>query len=159
MKGSARAAGGSFPPERDDTQALGIVVEAPVILHQKVERFLAGVAERRVAQVMGKGDRLRQILVQAEGPGDGPANRGDLDRVGQAGTVMVSGPVEEDLGLAIKAAKGSAVDNAISVALVAGAEGVFLFGATAPRRLRGPLCVWGKKRFAGIGRHGKNEEL
>jgi hypothetical protein len=70
---------------------------------------------------------------------------------------MVPGAVEEDLSLSIKAAKGSAVDNAIPVALVTGSEGMFLFRTTAAGRLRGPLCVGCQKRFAGIGRHGKND--
>ena len=50
---------------RDDAQRLRIVVEAAVALHQRIELALAGMAERGVAEVMGKRQRFRQILVEA----------------------------------------------------------------------------------------------
>ena len=48
------------------------------------QRLLSRVAERGMAQVMAEGDGLRQILVQAERPGDGAGDLGDLQRVRRA---------------------------------------------------------------------------
>ena len=50
----------------DDAQALRVVLEAAVRLHQAVQHALAGVAERRVAEVVRERDRLGEVLVQAE---------------------------------------------------------------------------------------------
>jgi hypothetical protein len=85
----------------DNTQALLVVIEASVILHEAVEGLLPGMAERGMSQVMGKGDRLGQILVESKRSGDGPADRGDFDGVRQTGAVVVPFAVEKDLGLAI----------------------------------------------------------
>ena len=48
----------------DDAQGLGVVVEAAVVVEALVERALAGVAERRMAEVVRERQRLRQILVE-----------------------------------------------------------------------------------------------
>ena len=45
-------------------QRLQVVLEAAVVAHAVVERVLAGVTERRVAEVVRQADRLRQRLVQ-----------------------------------------------------------------------------------------------
>ena len=144
----------------DDAQALGIVVKAAMILHKEVERFLPGMTERRMAEVVGKSDRLGQVLVETEGTGDCPADGGHLDRVGQAGPVVIAGSVEEDLGFAVETAEGGAVDDAIPVALVAGAEEMLLLGSGSSRRLRGALGIgseeclaWVMIRLGGLLRH------
>ena len=36
-----------------DTEALAVVIEAAVILHQAIEGFLSGVAERGMSEVVG----------------------------------------------------------------------------------------------------------
>ena len=40
----------------DDAQALQVVLEAAVLLHAVVQRILAGMAEGRVAEVVGQRD-------------------------------------------------------------------------------------------------------
>jgi hypothetical protein len=47
------------------------MIESPVIFHQAVERLLSRVAEGGVPEVMGKGDRLGQVLVESQGAGNG----------------------------------------------------------------------------------------
>ena len=59
-------------------EALEVVLEAAVVGHELVERVLAGVAEGRVAEVVGEGDGFGEVLVEAEGAGDGA---GDLRRL------------------------------------------------------------------------------
>ena len=75
---------------RHDPQRLGVVVEAAEGRHAVVERVLAGMAEGRVAEVVGERQRLGQILVEAERAGERAGDLADLDRVGQAGAVMVA---------------------------------------------------------------------
>src|SRR5690606_35272456 len=77
----------------------------------------AGVAERRVAKVMGKAQGLGQILVKAERAGHRPADLGDLDRMGQTDPEMVAVGSDEHLRLMPQAAKGHRMDNAVAVAL------------------------------------------
>ena len=69
--------------------------------HQLVEHPLPGVAEGGVAQIVAQGDGLGQVLVQGQGPGDGPGDTIDLQGVGHAGAVVVSLGQEEHLGLVL----------------------------------------------------------
>ena len=48
-----------------DAQRLGVVREATVFAEALVEHRFAGVAERRVANVMGQREAFDQILIQA----------------------------------------------------------------------------------------------
>lgn len=70
---------------------------------------------------MGEGDGLGEILVEAEGAGDGPGDLGHLQGVGEAGAVVVPGPAREDLGLVLQAAEGGGVEDPVPVLLVRGA--------------------------------------
>ena len=106
----------------DETQAVAVVLEAAVLAHALVEGGFAGVAERRMAQVVQEGDRLGQVLVEAELAGDGAADLGDFEGVRQAGAVVVAGLVDEHLGLVHEPAKRGGVDDAIAVALIEGAK-------------------------------------
>jgi hypothetical protein len=42
----------------DDAEALPVVIEAPVLAHEAVEGFFAGVAEGRVSEVVREGDEF-----------------------------------------------------------------------------------------------------
>ena len=53
-------------------------------------------------------DRLDQVLVEAQRPRDGPRDLRDLQRVGQAGAVVVALGGDEDLGLVLEAPEGLA---------------------------------------------------
>ena len=84
----------------DDPQALLVVVEPAG--HERVEHPLAGVAERRVAEIVAERDRLGQLLVQAQHLGDGPRDLRHLERVGQPRPVVVAARREEDLRLVLQ---------------------------------------------------------
>ena len=84
---------------RDDPQRLGVVVEAAVSRHAVVERVLAGMAEGRVAEIVGERQRLGEILVEPERPGERAGDLRHLDRVGQPGAVVVALVRDEDLRL------------------------------------------------------------
>jgi hypothetical protein len=143
----------------DDTEALLVVVEPIVILHQEIECLLSGVSKGRVTQVVGEGDRLGEILVQTECSSHCTTHRGDLDGVGQSGPVVVSLAVKKYLGFSIKSPEGGSVDDAIPVSLVAGPEGMLCLGKQSSCALGSPLGVGCKKRFAGVRGHGESEKL
>ena len=95
------------------------MLEAAVaaIAQRRVERALAGVAEGRVPEVVAEPDRLGQVLVEAERAGDGAGDPAGLQRVGEAGPVVVALGGDEDLGLVLEATKGLGVDDPVAVAL------------------------------------------
>ena len=96
---------------------MGIVVEATGARHRTLQRVLAGMAERRVAEVVGEAERLRQVLVQAEGASDRAPDLRDLYAVGEADPVMIPVGRDEDLRLVTQPAKGDGMDDPVAVAL------------------------------------------
>ncbi len=76
-----------------------------------------------MAQVVRQADGLDQVLVGPQGPGERPPDLGDLQRVRQAGAVVVAFVVDEDLGLVFQTAEGGGVQDAIAVALEDGPIG------------------------------------
>ena len=119
----------------DDAQALLVVVEPA--RHQVAQHALAGVAERRVAQVVPERDRFGQLLVQVQHLGDGPRDLRHLERVRQPRAVVIAGRREEDLRLVLQAAERLAVDDPVAVALKRRADVVFRLGTLASARVGG----------------------
>ena len=63
-----------------DAQGVQVVVEEKAVrAHGDVERFFAGMAERRMADVVNQSERLDQIHVQAELSGDGAGDLRDFE--------------------------------------------------------------------------------
>src|SRR3990172_1209933 len=83
--------------------------------------------KRRVTQVMRQADRLLEVLVGAQGAGDGARDLSYFQGVGQASAVVIALVDDEHLGLVFQAAKGSRVQNAIPVALEGSAVFWFVF--------------------------------
>src|SRR5690606_34894731 len=102
-------------------QALQIVLEAArlgrQLLHAGVQFVLAGMAERRVAQVVRQGDGLDEVFVQAQVASDGARQLGHFQAMGQARAEQIPFVVDEDLGLVFQQAEGVAVDDAVPVPL------------------------------------------
>jgi iron-sulfur cluster assembly accessory protein len=101
----------------DNSQRLGVMIEAAVRSHQFVEHILAGVAKRRVAKIMGKRKRLGEIVVEAERAGKRARYLSDLKRMGEPGAEMVSLVRNEDLRLVGQPPEGRAMDDAVAIAL------------------------------------------
>ena len=80
----------------------------------------AYVAERGVTQVVAERDRLGQVLVQPQRPRARPRDLRDLERVREPRAVVIALGRQEDLRLVGQSAKGLAVDDPVSVALVLG---------------------------------------
>ena len=105
----------------DDAQGLFVVIKAAVLFHQAGQGDFTGVTEGRVPQVVRQADGFDQVLVGAQGAGDGAPNLGYFQGVGQAGAVVVAFIVDEYLGLVFQAAEGGGVQDAVAVALEGGA--------------------------------------
>jgi len=105
----------------DDAEGVEVVVEGEVIgVEAVVEGLLAGVAEGRVADVMGQGKGFSQLDVEAEDGGESARDLGDFKRVGETAAEVVGGGIGreagEDLGFAGEAAKGAGVEDASGIA-------------------------------------------
>ena len=101
----------------DDTQSVAVVVEAAMPGHAGVERVLAGMAEGRMAEIVAKRDRFRQVVVEPQGPGERARDLRHLDRVGEAGAEMVALVIDEHLGLVGEPAEGGRMDDPVAIAL------------------------------------------
>ena len=133
----------------DDAQALLVVVEAAG--HQPVDDPLAGMAERRVAEIVAERDRFGQLLVQPQHLRDRARDLRHLERVRQPGPVVIAGRREEDLRLVLQPAERLAVDDAIAIALKRRPDVVFRFrraGGRANRRSWPPAAPGSRARAA-----------
>jgi len=109
------------------------VVEPAVRGHRRIERLLARVAEGRVAKIVGQSQGLGQVFVQVQRPRQRPRDLRHLERVRQAGAIVVALVVKKHLRLVLEAAEGRRVDDAVSVALERGPTATRRFGdQTAP---------------------------
>ena len=70
----------------------------------------------RVSEVMGQGERLRQVLIQAQCPRDGPGDLRNFNRMREARPVVVTLVVHEHLRLVLQPPEGRRMDDAVTVA-------------------------------------------
>ena len=108
--------------------------------------------EGRVAEIVAKRDRFRQIVVQPQGASERARDLRHLDRVGEAGAEMVALVVDEHLRLVGKTAKGGRMDDAVAVPLEVGPRRRWRLGDPAARP-RGVGGVRRASRQAGIVAH------
>ena len=102
-------------------------------LHHLVEGILAGMPERRVPEIVRKGNRLAEVFVQPEGTSYGARDLGNLEGVGQASTVVVAFVIDEDLRLVLEATKRPGIHDPLAVALKRRSVLVFRLGVLTPR--------------------------
>ena len=121
-------------------------VDAPVAGDAARERLLAGVAERRVPQIVPERDGLGQVLVQPERPRDGARDLRHLERVGEPGAEVVALGGQEHLRLVRQASERLRVEDLVAVALVVVAQDVGLGRAGAALALVGERGV-GRERL------------
>src|SRR6185437_12478614 len=91
------------------------VIEAAESGEALVQRPLAGVAERRMTEVVRKGQRLAKILIEPEGPGERAGDLGDLKRVSETRAEMVAFVEHEHLGLVRQPPEGGRMDDAVAI--------------------------------------------
>jgi len=142
----------------DDAKRVQVVIEtAAVGAHQFVELAFAGVAKRRVADIVNESEGLGEFGVQAERGGNGAGDLRDFERVCQAIAEMVGIAGGEDLRFGFETAERTGMDDAVAVARVVTAVGMRglrvapaarLLGAHGPRgksgdSIDGPLRCFG----------------
>ncbi len=99
----------------DYPQALLVVIESA--RNEIVEDALAGMAERRVPQIVTEGDRLGELLVEPEHLRNAPGDLRHLERMREARSIMIARRRKKHLGLVLQAPERLAVDHAIAIAL------------------------------------------
>ncbi len=121
----------------DEAQAVAVVVEAAVGRHASVEGVFAGMAERRVAEIVAERHRLGEFFVKPKGLGERARELRDLDRMGQTRAEVIALVVDEDLRLVREAAKRGRMDDPVAVALEIAAGRRGRLGVQAPARAGG----------------------
>ena len=101
-------------------------------------------AERRMAEIVRKRQRLGEILVETKRAGERTRDLRHFERVGEPGAVVVAFVEDEHLRLVLEPAKGGRMDDAVAVA----AEGAAAFAGAAPDA-EPPAAL---RRVAGIAR-------
>ena len=94
---------------------------------------------------MGQRHRLGQILVEAQGAGDGAGDLGHLDAMGEARAVMIALVMDEDLGLVLQAPEGRGMDDPVPVALENRAHGALRLGPAAAAASVRPAGIGGER--------------
>ena len=98
--------------------------------------MFSGMAERRMAEIMRQGHGLGQVLINPQDPRNRPGDLRDLDRVGQARTVIIALVINEDLGLILQLAERAGMNDPVAVALKDAPGQAFGFGIKATARPR-----------------------
>ena len=93
------------------------MIEPAMRHHRRFQRVLARMAEGRVTDIMGEAERLGQVFIQPQQPGNHAPDLRNLEAMGQTGTVMVTIGRDEDLRLALQPAEGNRMDDAVPVTL------------------------------------------
>lgn len=121
----------------EESQRLGVSLEAAVFTVQVIQGFFTGMTKWRVAEIVGEADGFDEVGIDeklvgerrvglAQEPGaDGFSDLGNLQRVGQAGAIEIvfSGP--KDLGFVLETAKRGGVEDTIAIDLKRAAIIVF----------------------------------
>src|ERR1017187_2926798 len=103
----------------DDAQRVLVVAggRSEALPQAAIKRVLADVTEWWMAEIVTEADRLHQILVELQRPGDRARYLGHLQRVREPRAVMIAPRRDEHLGLVLETAKRLAVDDPVTVAL------------------------------------------
>ena len=101
-----RKAGVAGFEQLHDPQRLGVVGEAPRVGQQFVERVLARMAQRWMADIVGQRQGLHQILIEPQRPGERAGDVGHLQRVRETAAVVIAMVAGEDLRLVGQPAEG-----------------------------------------------------
>ena len=122
----------------DDAKGLQIVIKATAVRgHQFVELAFAGVAKRRVPNIVYKSEGLGKLGVQAERGGNRAGDLRDSERKRQAIAEVVGITGGEDLCFGFETAESAGMDDAVAVARVVTAVGMCGFRVAPAARLLG----------------------
>ena len=143
----------------DHAQRLQVVFEAAVLAHALVERFLAGMTEGRVAQVMGQADGLGQRFVEPQRARNRAGDLRHLHGMRQPRAIEIAFVIDEHLRLVDQPAKGIGMHDAVAVALVFGAVLRRRFGIATAAGLMVQGGIRGQAMSVAVLAHGLVEVL
>ncbi len=116
----------------DDAERVKVVVEAsPVRAHQFVKPAFAGMAEGRMANIVNQSQRFDQIGIQRKCACNGACDLRHFQGVRQSIAKMVGKAGGEYLGLGFESAKGARMNDAVAIAGVLAAIGMWRFRKAA----------------------------
>jgi hypothetical protein len=121
----------------NDPHRLKIVAESRL---EFGDHLLPEVTEGRMAQIVAETDRFDEIFVESEGARDRAGHLRDLERMGQPNPVVVSFGSQENLGLMGQSAERLGMQDAISILLEAGADGIGCLRLFSTLGFSGELC-------------------
>ena len=114
--------------------------------HSLVQGVFANMAERRMAQIMPQRDGFGQIFVQPQAPGQRPGHLRHLQRVGQAGAVMVAHGGKKHLRLVFQPPEALAVNDTVPISLKIRPQIIGRNGGGASGRICGAFGIGRKPR-------------
>jgi hypothetical protein len=104
-----------------DSQRMQVVVEASAMpLQAPVESPFAGMAKRRMTDVVHQRQRLRKSFIQPQNRCRSACNLGHLNRVRQPASKMIRRTARKDLRLSCQPPEGSRLHNAFPIPLKRG---------------------------------------
>ena len=80
-------------------QSLRIVIEAAMLRQAFVQRALAGMAERRMTEIMGKSQGLGKVLVQAQCSSERAGDLHHFESMGKSRSIVIALVIDENLRL------------------------------------------------------------
>jgi hypothetical protein len=102
----------------DDPQCMKIVIKSHAVMPEAlIQRTLAGMPERRMANVMYKGKRLSQINIEIECRSDVPSDLRHLHGMRQTAAEMIRCAAGEHLRLTCETAERARLNYTVAVAL------------------------------------------
>ena len=103
-----------------DSQCLIVVRKAAEPRHLGVQRLLAGMAERGVAEIVSERQSFGEVFVETERAADRPRDLRHFEAMGQPRPIVVALVIDKDLRLMGEPPKRGRVDDAVAVALKRG---------------------------------------
>jgi hypothetical protein len=86
------------------------------------QRRFTAVAEGCVTEIVPKGNRFGQILVESEGPGNVARHLCDFERMGQSGPILIAQRGEKYLGFVFQPSECIGEHDPIAINLKGGAN-------------------------------------
>ena len=124
------------------------MVEAAFIPHGGVQRPFACMAEGGMAEVVGKGEGLGQVFVDAERPGHGTGDLRHFEAVREPRPVVIALVIDGDLRLVGQPAESGRMQDAVAVPGVERARGAWRLSHEAPPAL---ALIHGVRRQGPVG--------
>ena len=93
------------------------MVESAVGFHNLAQAAFAGMAERRMPQIMRQSNGFAEFFIELEAFAQSAGDLGDLNAVGKPGAVVFALMIGKNLGFSVETAKRHGVNQTVAVAL------------------------------------------